>query len=167
MTRGTNAVVTTPSRSTSDARPVWLFDIATGGVPANLRLTTWDESVTWDSSVFTPWPFDVSEIAIEQQSETANVTVVCGDADGVLSGYIESGMFRGGQEAKLIRTDFAATGGAGAYAIRDDYFLESWERVVGGVRFVLRPLLSVFSVEVPLMTVSRTQFPGLPPSDFA
>lgn len=165
MSRGTPSAVTTPLRAEAP-QPIWLVDITTGGSPANLRFASYDGDVVLGGVTFSARPFQPPEVATTKQSEAGTVELRIADADGYFQTLLAAGMTFGGRRVKLYRTDLAAavSGSAITDAMRDDYFIEGVARAEGAIIFRLRGVLGIFDLEVPLRTVTRADYPGMPPS---
>lgn len=163
MTRSTPSSVTTPFRAETSGQ-VWCLDLATGGSPANRRLTSYDGAVTLGGVEYTPHPMEVGEASLDHGAEIDTVTVRLGD-DGTWQTWLDAagGDFHG-QAVVLYRTSTSALeAGAGADdAYRDDYYVESWRRTQGVVELQLRSLLHALQTEVPKRTITRRLFPGIP-----
>ena len=165
MSRGTPSAVTTPLRA-EGPQPVWLVDIETGGSPANLRFASYDGDVLLGGYTFSARAFQPPDIATTKQSEAPTVELRIADADGYFQTLIAAGITFGGRRVRVYRTDLSASGSAAAItdAMRDDFFVEGMTRAEGAAIFRLRGVLGIFDLEVPQRTVTRSDYPGMPPS---
>lgn len=163
-TRGTSATVLTPFRSVSGAETIWLIEIPTGLTsPATLRYTTAAYDVTWNSVVWSRLPIAPPSQKFEGPGDAGGVSLTLGDVDGVICGYVEAGATFEGQLVVVYFTDLSATGGSGAESVADEYLIERVDRGEGYVTLTLRNQFGTFDTKVPLLTTTRTVFPGLSP----
>lgn len=170
MTRSLASAITTPFRSVSSAQPVCLLRIATGITSPSVILyhdLPITGSITFGGETYSPRPMDVPEQRFQDTRENGTISVRIGDADGTLAGYIASGATFQYVRVRLQLTDRSVIDAAGSAVIRNDYFVESYDRAEGFVTLNLAPLYGVFSLEVPITTFTRSEFPGLPPSSLA
>ncbi len=164
--RGTNAAVLTPFRSTGDARPLWLVEIATGiASPTHLRVTNHARSLTFGGNTYTARPFKPGEQSVSVESNADGTTIEVADLDSAIAGYIASGATFQNAAVELYFTDVAATGGATSYGYLGSYLVESYTQNDGRVTFHCRPLLAVFGIEIPIRLMTRQDYPGLPVED--
>lgn len=163
MGRSTPSAVTTPFRAESP-EPVWLLHVVTGGTPANVYVTSYDGAVAFAGLTFTPRPLEVEEVALEDQSEAPTLSIRLGDADAYWQTLLAAGCDFVGRRVTLYRTDASAvgTGSAATDSIYEVFLVHSWKRVEGGIQLVLRSLLAVFDQQVPISSVTRREFPGMP-----
>ena len=164
MGRGTPSSVTTPFRAETSGQ-VWCLDIATGAetTPA-LRVTTYDGDVVIGSDTFSPHPLNIGTISIEDHGEAGYLSVQLGDADAGWKALQDDGADFQGKRVKAYRTSVSAlaAGAAATDTIRDDFIIEKWRRVQGGVELTLRSFLGFLDFEVPKRTVTRRDYPGIP-----
>lgn len=163
MSRGTPSAVTTPYRS-EGPDPLLLVHIETGGTPADLRYTSWEAAVEMGGVTWSPRPLELDDTRLEAHTEAGSTDLRIGDGDGYFQTLVAAGVDLTNQRVRLYRTSGAALGSGQPLtdAIRDDWYVESWDRVHGVVVLHLRPLLSIFDIDVPRTTVTRAEFPGIP-----
>ena len=161
MSRGLPSGVSTDFQSTTP-KPVLLFDVATGGSPANVRFTNRGAAVTFGSQVFSPRRCEIEEIRIQGTSQAASLRLRVDDTDGTFHALVQAGASFQNQRVRLYRTNVGSTGGAGTDALLDVYTVDFYERAARAFSFTLKPLLAVFDIEIPLRTMTRVDFPGMP-----
>lgn len=161
MSRGLPAGVSSDFQSRTPT-PVLLFDIATGKSPANVRFTPWGRAVTFAGVSFASRRCEVDEIRVQGTSQAASLRLRVDDTDGTFHALVQAGADFQNQRVRLYRTNLSSTGGAGTDALLDVYVVDFYERAARAFSFTLKPLVAVFDVEVPLRTMTRDDFPGMP-----
>lgn len=143
--------------------PVWLAHIETGGSPADLRFAGYDGDVTFGGATWSARPVEVPEFSIENHNEAPTVELRIGDADGYFQTLLAAGIDLRGRKVRLYRTDLSVTGSSSALtdSLADTFFVEGLARAHGWILLRLRSLLTVLDIEVPLTTVTVSEFPGL------
>jgi hypothetical protein len=163
VSRGTPSSVTTPYRSEAP-EPLWLLHLETGGTPADVRYANFDGEISWGGQTWSHRGIQVDDIHQEGIETVEPLSIRLADGDSNWKTLLDGGAQFEGTRVRLYRTDrdVVAAGGAITEAVREDFFVESVVRIHGAVELRCRPMLAVFSIEVPLQTVTRTEFPGIP-----
>ncbi len=163
MARGTPSAVTTPFRD-EVPEPITLVHIQLDGTAADQYLCTGEVDVEMGGLTWTARPLEHGDGQLESHNETGGVDLHIADTDEWWKTQIDSGAVFTGNRVTMYRTDRSALGSAQPLtdAIRDDFIIETWERAQGAIRIPLAPLLSLLDLEVPLATVTRREFPGIP-----
>lgn len=161
MTRGIPAGVSTDSQSRTPA-PVLLAEIATGKTPAFLRFTPFGRPVTFGGNVFSSRRLEVDEVRVQGTAQASSLQLRVDDTDGTLHAIVQAGGDFQNQRVKLYRTNVGSTGSGGTDSILDVYIVDFYQRAGRAFAFSLKPLVAVFDVEVPLRTMTRDDFPGMP-----
>lgn len=158
---------TTPAGVVTDFQgenphPVVLVEVQTGGTP--LRWTNWDTDLTFAGVTFSKREVSYRPIRIAGVSQgpgTSRLEVA--ETDLVVTALIEAGTIFQGRRVKVFRTRLASTGGGGSDSEYDVFTVDAVDLAPGRVAvFHLKPLQSVFDVEVPLGTLDPAEFPGIP-----
>lgn len=163
MSRGTPSAVTTPFRSETP-EPIWLLHLETGGTPADVYYANYDGQLTWGGITWSPRSVHVDEILQEGVDTVDSLAIQIADGDSNWKTLLAAGCAFEGKRVRLRRTDAdaIAAGEPITAAAREDFFVESWTRVHGAVELRVRPVMGIFDRELPLQTVTRTEFPGVP-----
>lgn len=144
---------------------VYLFELGTGGgSPDPVRICSGDGIVSFASNDWTPRPLEFDETGVEPHHEAASLQLRLADADGYWKTLQDAGALFTGERARLFRVprSLLGAGSVEADSIRDTFIVESWERAQGAISLNLQPLLGLLELEVPLATVTRREFPGIP-----
>lgn len=162
MSRTFPAALATVLRS-EKIQPVWLCHISTGGSPADLRFSAYDGDISFASQTWSRRPFDAPEISAEDHNDAPTRELRIADADGYFQTLLAGGITFGSRRVRLYLTDLTlvGTGSALTDAIVSHFIIEGFTRVHGWAVLRLRSLLSVFEIDLPLTTVTHSEFPGL------
>ena len=142
--------------------PLILVDLVTGGSPSNLRWTRRGEASTFAGSTFSPRRFELDEAKVAPSSQTPTLALRVDDTDGAIQALWNAGADFIGRRCTVFRTNVGSTGGAGTDALRDVYYVESWDRVSNSWAFALKPLTSAFDEDAPRAVFTKSDFPGIP-----
>lgn len=163
MSRSTPSAVTTPYRS-EVPEPITLLHLRLEGTYADQYLCTGEADVEMGGLTWTARPFEHGDGQLESHAESGGIDLHMADGDGWWETMLAAGAVFAGKRVTMYRTDRSALGSAQPLtdAIRDDFIMDTWERAQGVVRIPLLPLLSRLSIDVPLGTMTRREFPGIP-----
>jgi len=94
------AIIPSLNSLTSDEPVVVLAEIQLPQVPITLRLVRDTQDVTWDSELWTRFPFEIDDIGEGVPGELPNVTLKVGNAQRAIQGFIEE--VDGGVDSTVI-----------------------------------------------------------------
>lgn len=152
-------------RSENPSR-ILLVQIATGSAATPyLRYTSRDHVVVWGGASWSPAPVELDETRLAQHSETSGPKVRFMDLDETFKDLIDAGYDFTYKRVRIIRTNVGSTEGAGSDGVVDDWFIDFYERAAGAISFSLMPMVAAFRQKIPLRTISRALFQGIPDPD--
>lgn len=143
-------------------KPVVLVDLATGGSPANLRMTRRGEPIVFAGVTFSRRLFELDVAKVQASTSASTLQLRVDDTDGAIHALHAAGADFLGQRATIYRTNVGSTGGSGSDGDKEVYLVDSWDRLGTGWSFVLKPLSAVFDEEVPRQVFTKDAFPGIP-----
>lgn len=129
-----------------------------------IRLTNYDGDLDWAGETWSARPFQVGEQTHANQDEAPGQSVSIADLDGWWKGLQDAGAVFERKRVTIYRVDRAILGTVAEEVKnhKDVFVLDKWTRPHGAVILELMDFLGILGIEVPLRTVTRSEFPGIP-----
>ena len=145
--------------------PILLVQIQTGK-PATpyLRFTNRDHDIEFGGETFSRRPLELDDTTLDSHTETGGPRLRTMDLDETFADLIDEGYDFHFKRVRIWRSYSGAIGGA-EQGMVDDWFVDFYERVAGAISFSLKPMVVAFSQKIPLRTLSRDLFVGIPDPD--